>query len=92
MKTEVVQPVLGRESLEEIATVALGFGRLLMETGASARNVEEIIGQVAAGLVLSAWTRAWATRRSPSQSGSGPIGSPVCAKSAHIECESEALE
>jgi len=36
--------------LEGIATVALGFGRLLMETGASARNVEEIIGQVAAGL------------------------------------------
>jgi hypothetical protein len=50
MKPELFQPVLGRESLEEIATVALEFGRLLMETGASARNVEEITGQVAAGL------------------------------------------
>jgi uncharacterized membrane protein YjjP (DUF1212 family) len=50
MKTELLQPVLGRESLEEIAMVALEFGRLLMETGASARNVEEITGQVAAGL------------------------------------------
>ncbi|HVP52527.1 MAG TPA: threonine/serine exporter family protein [Terriglobales bacterium] len=50
MKAELLQPALGRESLEEIATVALDFGRLLMETGASARNVEEITGQVAAGL------------------------------------------
>jgi len=50
MKTELLQPALGRESLEEIAMVALEFGRLLMETGASARNVEEITGQVAAGL------------------------------------------
>ena len=50
MKTELLQPALGRESLEEIAMVALEFGRLLMETGASARNVEEIAGQVAAGL------------------------------------------
>ena len=50
MKPELLEPARGRESLEEIATVALEFGRLLMETGASARNVEEITGQVAAGL------------------------------------------
>ncbi len=49
MKTEVLQPV-GHESLEEIAVVALEFGRSLMETGASGRNVDETIGQVASGL------------------------------------------
>jgi len=50
MKTEILQPVLRHESLEEIAMVALDFGQLLMETGASARNVDEITGQLAAGL------------------------------------------
>src|SRR5271157_2885596 len=38
------------ESLEEIAMLALEFGRLLMEAGASARYVEKITSQVAAGL------------------------------------------
>jgi hypothetical protein len=38
------------ECLEEIAMLALEFGRLLMEAGASARSVEEITSQVAAGL------------------------------------------
>ncbi len=38
------------ESLEEIAMLALEFGRLLMEAGASARSVEEIAAQVAVGL------------------------------------------
>jgi uncharacterized membrane protein YjjP (DUF1212 family) len=38
------------ESLEEIAMLALEFGRLLMEAGASARHVEEITAQVAVGL------------------------------------------
>jgi len=50
MKTELLQPLLRREPLEEIAMVALEFGRLHMETGASARGVEEITAQVAAGL------------------------------------------
>lgn len=40
----------GRDSLEEIAMLALEFGRLLMEAGASAHDVEEITTQVAAGL------------------------------------------
>ena len=40
----------GHESLEEIAMLALEFGRLLMEAGASARDVEEITAQVAVGL------------------------------------------
>jgi len=38
------------ESLEEIAMLALEFGRLVMEAGASARSVEEIASEVAAGL------------------------------------------
>jgi uncharacterized membrane protein YjjP (DUF1212 family) len=42
--------IQGRESLEEIAMLALEFGRLLMEAGASARAVDEITAQVAAGL------------------------------------------
>jgi uncharacterized membrane protein YjjP (DUF1212 family) len=50
MKTEILQPVLRHESLEEIAMIALEFGQVLMETGASARNVDKITGQVAAGL------------------------------------------
>ena len=40
----------GHESLEDIAMVALEFARLLMEAGASARHVDEITTQVAAGL------------------------------------------
>jgi uncharacterized membrane protein YjjP (DUF1212 family) len=40
----------GRESLEEVAMLALEFGRLLMEAGAGARSVEQITAQVAAGL------------------------------------------
>jgi uncharacterized membrane protein YjjP (DUF1212 family) len=36
--------------LEEIAMVALEFGRLLMEAGSSARHVQEITTQVAIGL------------------------------------------
>lgn len=36
--------------MEEIATLALQFGRLLMETGSSARHVEESIAKVAIGL------------------------------------------
>ena len=40
----------GREALEEIAMLALEFGRLLMEAGAGARDVDEITAQVAAGL------------------------------------------
>jgi uncharacterized membrane protein YjjP (DUF1212 family) len=40
----------GRDSLELVAMLALDFGRLLMEAGASARHVEEITGQVAVGL------------------------------------------
>ena len=40
----------GRDSLEEIAMLALEFGRLLMEAGASARSVEEITARVAVGL------------------------------------------
>jgi len=39
-----------RESLEDIAMLALEFGRLLMEAGAGARSVEEITRQVATGL------------------------------------------
>jgi uncharacterized membrane protein YjjP (DUF1212 family) len=39
-----------RESLEEIAMLALEFGRLLMEAGASARSVEDVTSQVALGL------------------------------------------
>jgi uncharacterized membrane protein YjjP (DUF1212 family) len=50
MKTEAFEPVIARESAEQIANIALEFGRLLMETGASARNVDEITAQVAAGL------------------------------------------
>jgi uncharacterized membrane protein YjjP (DUF1212 family) len=50
MKPEVFRPTLERESLEDIALLALEFGRLLMESGASARNVDEITGQVATGL------------------------------------------
>jgi len=40
----------GNDSLEEIAMLALEFGRLLMEAGASARAVDEITAQVASGL------------------------------------------
>ncbi len=64
----------GRESLEEMAMLALEFGRLLMEAGAGARSVEEITRQVSAGLGLNARTCEWATRRSPSRSASGPTG------------------
>jgi uncharacterized membrane protein YjjP (DUF1212 family) len=39
-----------RESLAEIAMLALEFGRLLMEAGASARAVDEIAERVAIGL------------------------------------------
>jgi uncharacterized membrane protein YjjP (DUF1212 family) len=38
------------EPLEEIAMLALDFGRLVMEAGAGARHVEEIAAQVALGL------------------------------------------
>jgi uncharacterized membrane protein YjjP (DUF1212 family) len=38
------------ESLEGVAMVALDFGRILMEAGASARNVDEITAEVAVGL------------------------------------------
>ena len=41
---------LGRDSLEDIAMLALEFGRLLSEAGASARYVDEIAAQVATGL------------------------------------------
>src|SRR3974390_2220359 len=37
-------------SLEEVAMVSLEFGRLLMECGASARFVDEIVATVAHGL------------------------------------------
>src|SRR5215469_652808 len=37
-------------SLEELAMVSLEFGRLLMECGASARVVDEIVATVARGL------------------------------------------
>ena len=40
----------GRGSLEEIAMLALEFGRLLMEAGATASDVEGIARQVAVGL------------------------------------------
>ena len=40
----------GHDPLEEIAMLALEFGRLLMEAGASARHVDEIAFQVATGL------------------------------------------
>jgi uncharacterized membrane protein YjjP (DUF1212 family) len=40
----------GCESLEEIATLALEFGRLLMEAGSSAHHVDENIAKVASGL------------------------------------------
>lgn len=40
----------GRELLEEIAVLALEFGRLLMECGSSAHHVDEISTQVAVGL------------------------------------------
>jgi uncharacterized membrane protein YjjP (DUF1212 family) len=39
-----------RESLEEIALVALEFGRSLMEVGSSARHVDEMTTQLAIGL------------------------------------------
>jgi uncharacterized membrane protein YjjP (DUF1212 family) len=39
-----------RESLEEITDLALEFGRLSMEAGASARHVEDIAERVALGL------------------------------------------
>jgi uncharacterized membrane protein YjjP (DUF1212 family) len=39
-----------RASLEDIAMLAMEFGRLLMECGASARIVEDIVGTVARGL------------------------------------------
>src|SRR5215471_8361981 len=39
-----------RASLEEIAMLSLEFGRLQMESGASARFVDEIVGTVARGL------------------------------------------
>ncbi len=39
-----------RESLETLATVAVGFGKALMESGASARGVHEITKQVAVAL------------------------------------------
>jgi hypothetical protein len=42
--------IRGRASLEEIAMLALEFGRLLMEAAASARHVDEITAQVAVGL------------------------------------------
>ncbi len=42
--------IQGRETLEAIAVLALEFGRLLMEAGASARDVEGIAAQVAVGL------------------------------------------
>jgi uncharacterized membrane protein YjjP (DUF1212 family) len=42
--------IRGHELLEEIAMLALEFGRLLMEAGASAHRVEEIAAQVAIGL------------------------------------------
>ena len=47
LKPTETQP---HSSLEEIAMLALDFGRLLMEAGASARSVEEIAAQVAGGL------------------------------------------
>lgn len=50
MKAEVLRPIVKPESLEEIAGIALEVGRLLMESGGSARGVEEITRQVAAGL------------------------------------------
>jgi uncharacterized membrane protein YjjP (DUF1212 family) len=39
-----------RESLEDVAMLALEFGRLLMEAGAGARGVDRITAQVATGL------------------------------------------
>jgi len=42
--------IRGLDSLEDIAMLALEFGRLLMEAGASGRCVEEIAMQVASGL------------------------------------------
>jgi uncharacterized membrane protein YjjP (DUF1212 family) len=39
-----------KEPLEDIAMLALEFGRLVMEAGGSARHVEEIASQVAFGL------------------------------------------
>jgi uncharacterized membrane protein YjjP (DUF1212 family) len=42
--------ILGPESLEAIAVLALEFGRLLIEAGASARHVDEMTTQVAVGL------------------------------------------
>src|SRR5436190_14925554 len=41
---------LQRASLEDIAMVSMEFGRLLMECGASARGVDEIVDTVARGL------------------------------------------
>lgn len=40
----------GRACLEEIGMLALEYGRLLMEAGASARDVEEITTQVSCGM------------------------------------------
>jgi uncharacterized membrane protein YjjP (DUF1212 family) len=39
-----------RASLEDMAMLAMEFGRLLMECGASARIVDDIVGRVARGL------------------------------------------
>jgi hypothetical protein len=50
MKAGVLQPIAGRESLDQIAAVALEFGRLLLQAAGSARGVEEVTRHVAAGL------------------------------------------
>jgi len=43
-------PTRAPERLEEVADVALTFGQLMMESGASGRHVEEVAEQVAHGL------------------------------------------
>jgi uncharacterized membrane protein YjjP (DUF1212 family) len=50
MPTMQTPDTAGHPSLEEIAMLALDFGRALMEAGASARLVDEIVATVANGL------------------------------------------
>jgi uncharacterized membrane protein YjjP (DUF1212 family) len=47
---EVTVPTRACEPVEEIAGICLEFGRLLMETGTTATDVEEVVAQVGNGL------------------------------------------
>jgi uncharacterized membrane protein YjjP (DUF1212 family) len=50
LETLMQAETITRESLEEVIDLALEFGRLSMEAGASARHVEDISARVALGL------------------------------------------